>query len=207
MAKRRGNLFKKLGEGARKSLNKLKDLGEKVINTGKEAALFVAFLPLRPIAVKFLKRRGHKVSSTTKPSELIRLVHQEMKKRNYSADGVTDVFDYSAEDFGLTVPEVEDYGFKFKPTPDMITAVIQFLKRIFDKIKEKKQKGEPLSEDEKSIAEQAASIDAQLTEAKKSAKELLEAEKKNATSPNKTYIIIGIAVLLILILILIFRRK
>jgi hypothetical protein len=205
MAKRRGNLFKKLGEGARKALNKLKDLGEKVINTGKEAALFVAFLPLRPIAVKFLKRRGHKVSSTTKPSELIRLVHQEMKKRNYSADGVTDVFDYSAEDFGLTVPEVEDYG--FTPTPEMITAVIQFLKRIFDKIKEKKQKGEPLSEDEKSIAEQAASIDAQLTEAKKSAKELLEAEKKNATSPNKTYIIIGIAVLLILILILIFRRK
>lgn len=205
MAKRRGNLFKKLGEGARKALNKLKDLGEKAINTGKEAALFVAFLPLRPLAVTFLKRRGYNVSLKTKPSELIRLVHQEMKKRNYSADGVTDVFDYSAEDFGLTVPEVEDYGFTI--TPEMVTAAIQFLKNIFDKIKDKKQKGEPLSEDEKSIAEQAARIETQLTEAKESAKELLEAEKKGAANINKNYIILGVAVLLIVILILIFKRK
>lgn len=207
------DLFKKLGEGAKKAVNTLKDLGEKAVNGLKEAALFTAFLPLRPIAVVYLKRRGHNVNLLTKPSELIRLVYEEMRKKSYGLDGPQDVFDYSIEDFGWSLDsfsaidkQAESSG--FTPTPEMITAVIQFLKSIFDKIKEKKQNGEPLSEDEKSIDSQAAQIDAELTKSKAAAQELLAAEKSGGSTDMKKYLLIGVvAIVVILLIVFLVKRK
>ncbi|MEW6772931.1 MAG: hypothetical protein AB1304_02910 [Bacteroidota bacterium] len=207
------DLFKKLGEGAKKAVNTLKDLGEKAVNGLKEAALFTAFLPLRPIAVAYLKRRGHNVNLLTKPSELIRLVYEAMRKKSYGLDGPQDVFDYSIEDFGWSLDsfsaidkQAESYG--FTPTPEMITAVIQFLKSIFDKIKEKKQNDEPLSEDEKSIDSQAAQIDAELTNAKAAAQELLAAEKSGGSTDMKKYLLIGVvAIVVILLIVFLVKRK
>lgn len=208
------DLFKKLGEGAKKAVNTLKDLGEKAVNGLKEAALFTAFLPLRPIAVAYLKRRGHNVNLLTKPSKLIRLVYEEMRKKSYGLDGPQDVFDYSVEDFGWSIESfsaidkhAEAYG--FTPTPEMITAVIQFLKNIFDKIKEKKQGGEQLSEDEQNIDAQAAQIDAELTQAKSAAQELLAAEKSGGSSSDmKKYLLIGVvAIVVIILIVFLVKRK
>ncbi|MCX7928986.1 MAG: hypothetical protein N2558_04905 [Patescibacteria group bacterium] len=210
MGKKLKDFFKKLGQGAQKALDGLKKAGEAAVNTAKEAALLTAFMPLMPIALIYLKRRG--ITGLKKPSDIVRAVYQEMKKKSFGADGIRDVFDYSLEDFGYSleqfglVAESEEYG-AIPVTPEMITAVIQFLKGIFDSIKKKKERGEPLSEDEKAIDSQAEKINQQLTEAKNAAQELLAAEKKSG-SDNKKYLIIGVvALLLILIFIFLFKRK
>lgn len=210
MGKGLKNLFKKLGDAGKKALNTLKNAGEKALNTVKEAAIFTAFIPLMPLAILYLKRRG--ITGLKKPSDVVKAVYQEMKKKSYGMEGPADLFDYSFEDFGYSLEEfgltkAEDYGFAV--TPEMVTAVIQFLKGIFDSIKKKKESGEKLSPDEQAIAEQAQDIDAKLSEAKAAAQEMLAAENKSTPASNTTrYILIGVAVLvLILLAIFLFKRK
>lgn len=205
------DFFHKVGQAGKKALDGLKRAGEGVIKTLKEGALLTAFMPLMPIAIIYLKRRG--ITGLKKPSDVIKAVYQEMKKKSYGLNGPQDVFDYSVEDFGWSLDsfsvidkQAESYGFTI--TPEMITAVIQFLKSIFDKIKEKKQKGEPLSEDEQSIDSQAAQIDTELTNAKAAAQELLAAEKSGSSTDMKKYLLIGVvAIVVILLIVFLVKRK
>lgn len=205
------DFFHKVGQAGKKALDGLKKVGETAVKTLKEGALLTAFMPLMPIAIIYLKRRG--VTGLKRPSDVIKAVYQEMKKKSYGLNGPQDVFDYSIEDFGWSLDsfsaidkQAESNG--FTPTPEMITAVIQFLKSIFDKIKEKKQNGEPLSEDEKSIDSQAAQIDAELTNAKAAAQELLAAEKSGGSTDMKKYLLIGVvAIVVILLIVFLVKRK
>lgn len=206
------DFFHKVGQAGKKALDGLKKVGETAVKTLKEGALLTAFMPLMPIAIIYLKRRG--VTGLKKPSDVIKAVYQEMKKKSYGLNGPQDVFDYSIEDFGWSLDsfsaidkQAESYGFTL--TPEMITAVIQFLKSIFDKIKEKKQKGEQLSEDEQNIDAQAAQIDAELTQAKSAAQELLAAEKSGGSSSDmKKYLLIGVvAIVVIILIVFLVKRK
>lgn len=205
------DFFHKVGQAGKKALDGLKRVGETAVKTLKEGALLTAFMPLMPIAIIYLKRRG--VTGLKKPSDVIKAVYREMKKKSYGLNGPQDVFDYSIEDFGWSLDsfsavdkQAESNG--FTPTPEMITAVIQFLKSIFDKIKEKKQNGEPLSEDEKSIDSQAAQIDAELTNAKAGAQELLAAEKSGGSTDMKKYLLIGVvAIVVVLLIVFLVKRK
>ena len=90
-------------------------------------------------------------------------------------------FDYvSADEFGYA-DEMESYGV-IPVTPGMIVAVIQFLKTIFETIKNKRAKGEPLTADEQEIFDMAPEIEQGLGEAKEAASQVITETESQAAS-------------------------
>lgn len=199
--------------GKTKLGSKIKDSVKKNASKIKEGAKLIALLhlfgPMAPLAAIFLKRRGIQPAKGIK--EKIVQVFNESKKKSFGLVTGGDVFDY-----GGTGDEEGPYEYGMVPiTPGMITAVLSFLKGIFAKIKEKKQKGEALSPDEQAIADQAPAIEKGLDEAKAKATEVAEQgeakakelEAKAAAGGMSKQMKIGLAVLILIVLAFLFMRK
>lgn len=174
---------------AHAAVQKAKKVAGKVKKAGKEAALLALFAPFAPLAIIYLKSRGVKPAKGMKALAL--QVHNERTKKSFGFVEGGDLFSYGltdANEYGLLdLLGVEHAEFGIIPiTPDMIMGVISFLKDIFQKIKDKKDKGEPLSENEKAIADAAPAIDAGLTDAKEKADLIVkETDKAAATVEAK----------------------
>lgn len=201
----------KKGKGGKKPGGKLKDKIKKNASKIKEAAKLIALLhlfgPMAPLASIFLKRRGIQPAKGLK--EKIVQVFNESKKKSFGLVAGGDVFDY-----GGSGEEVGPYEYGMIPvTPGMVTAVLSFLKGIFSKIKEKKDKGEKLSPDEQAIADQAPAIEKGLAEAKEKATAVAEQGEAKAkeleakAAGMSTKMKIGLALLILIVLAFLFMRR
>lgn len=212
----------KIKKAGKKATEKVKNVGAKV----KKKAMVALFTPLIPIAKKFLKRRGITPSNDTE-TLIVQMFNEQTKKSfGYSPEGyeVKDVFDYGylEGEAGMVEQLMRENGFSAEyglndvvaaagsagitattgipVTPEMIQAVLTFLKNTLDKIKSKKAKGEPLSADEQEIFDQSGEIESELEEAKKKAQDLVN---EDSGSNMKT---IFIVLMLLLIAFFFFRR-
>lgn len=201
-----------------KKAHKIKQIADK----GKEKALILLFLPFMLPAELFLRRKG--ITPAKAPRERLIQVFNETKKKSFGlVDAPKDAFDYgyTEGEFGL----IDDLGFTeneygFIPvTPAMITTVIAFLKTIFDKIKEKKAKGETLTKEEQEVADMAPQIEKDLAEVKEKAAAVdaqAQAEAEKEAEKGEGGITIGgihlsmpilMGILLLIVLLFFFMRK
>lgn len=171
----------KIAQVAKKVATTAKTSAGKVANAGKKVASIALFLPLMPVAIVFLKRRGIKPEKD--PEKLILQVYNEMSKKSFGLTEQGDEFDFAGGDvmeFGYADEvEVESYGV-VPITPQMIILVVQFLKTIFDAIKAKKAAKQPLSPDEQQMMDAAPAIEEALTEAQQAAGEVLAQSQAEA---------------------------
>jgi len=141
-----------------------------VKDDAKIASLLLLFMPMVPLAVLFLKRKG--VTPATTPKALLMQVYNEMSKNNFGLTSSSkDAFDYVSvkksgffAEFGLTESEAASLI-----TPDQIELVLKFLRTILDTIKRKKETGAPLSPEETAAASLIPTIDAEYKEATEAA--------------------------------------
>lgn len=149
------------------------NVAQKTLQVGKKVATLSLFLPMAPIAIVFLKSRGIKPS--LKPEEMILQVYNEITKKSFgfNPDDYENSFGYGGDDEFGYADENRAYGV-VPVTPEMIIAVISFLKAIFKKIKEKKAAKQALTADEQAVMDQAPAIEQGLTEAKEIAGEVLD---------------------------------
>jgi hypothetical protein len=199
---------------AQKVAVKAATAAKKVLKAGEKVASISLFLPLKPLAKVFLKRRG--ITPASKNEEMIVQVYNEITKKSFGLIEGGDSFDYSGE--AMEYGYADNFGKSFGMipiTPEMILAVVKFLKVIFDSIKAKKAKGEKLSSEEQDVLNSAPEIEAGLSEAKDSAEQILaqstskaaEIEQKGADDAlsilngegNKKWILIIVIVIIIII--------
>jgi hypothetical protein len=176
-AERRANAPQRR-ENRRNFINKAKKLVKKAILAPAKAAQFAVLIPFRPAMEKMLKTRG--VNPAKKFSEVIKQFHDTVLKKNFenqisNADEYGVIFD-SQENL------VDDVA------GGIITAILEFFKRI----KDKKKNGEKLTPEEEKIAAAAENIDTAVREAARDGIEETIGEK--LTSPTGLIVVGGLAV-------------
>lgn len=223
--KKKPGIFKKIGAAVKGAVTKVKAVGSTVKNKATEVAMLALFIPFRGVAEKFLTRRGIKPSTDLKG--LVLQVRNEMGKSSfayvpggdvfsfgYSQPGELGYFGYSSEELGYGLVPGAPVPTP-SPTPSsvmsekfsevMVKAVIEFLKTMYDTIKKKSATGQPLSADEKEIADQAAQIDAAIKQAQAQAQNIVEHDGDSFSFDWRHAV--GLLLLLAVVLFFVFRKR
>lgn len=134
-----------------------KEAVSNVNDTTRTKALLLLLTPLVPVANIFLKRKG--ITPSTNPAQLVQQIYNEQSRSNFGySSQKQDSFDY----VGLKgTGHFEKFGFGPEDiSPEMVSAVLQFLTGILNSIKAKKAANQPLTDDEKKIIDLLPSIEA-----------------------------------------------
>lgn len=152
--------------------------------------VFFPLLPFKPLMQKLLKKKGIKPEKKIK--ELALQFHEHIvKKRTFD-------FNYEYKETHSVAPAVAV----------IVPSILRFLKSFIKSSKEKKEKGEPLSDVEEVLLEESEKIEKEAEKIKeeKEEEEKKEAEKAEEKKPFKIpvwLIIAGVAVVFFLFM----RRK
>lgn len=187
--KKAKEIVKSVKDSVKKAGGNAREKAARMIIKGREAAALALFGPFAPIAQKYVQRRGIAPAKTSRG--LVKQVFAISRAKHFGLadDAIPDAFDVRMDDnsiqsFGL----VDEAGANLdgaaadaeggEVSPIMIQGVIQFLISIFQAIKAKQAAGQPLSEDEKKVADLASKIDEAVSDSKEIA-EGVDAESEN----------------------------
>jgi hypothetical protein len=212
--KKASDAARKAADAAKKAAQKAADLGKKVLKGGEKIASIALFIPLKPLALIFLKRNNIKPGNSNE--EIITQVFNQINKKSFGFVGETDLFDFEVDQ-----SERGTFTYGFSVTPEMIMVVVQFLSTIFAGIKQKKENNEELTKEEQDIYEQREEIEKKLADAAADAKEIVAdaEEKADKIQENGAAQAIGILsgkgsgmnialiVVVIIVIVIIFLRK